>query len=88
MGMSNVKQEALNLLDRLNAAEMQRDELIYETKNVLTPAEEREKLLKQIKENNEEISTLEKQFVYLAEKIIKIFKFLKLNNININIKKE
>lgn len=59
--MSGVKQEALNLLDKLNTAELQRDELISETKNVLTPAEEREKLLKQIKDNNQEISSLEKQ---------------------------
>ena len=59
--MSGVKQEALNLLDKLNTAELQRDELVSETKNVLTPAEEREKLLKQIKDNNQEISSLEKQ---------------------------
>lgn len=65
MGMSGIKQEALNLLDKLNAIEMHRDELIEETRNVLTPAEEREKLLKQIKDNNQEIASLEKQYVII-----------------------
>lgn len=69
MGMSGVKQEALNLLDKLNAVELQRDELVLETKNVLTPAEEREKLLKQIKDNNQEIASLEKQYMFFSMKL-------------------
>jgi len=60
--MSGVKLDALNLLEQLHSAEMKRDQLIEETKNVLTPAEEREKLLKQIKENNQEITSIEKQY--------------------------
>ena len=71
--MSGVKLEALNLLEQLHSAEMKRDQLIEETKNVLTPAEEREKLLRQIKENNQEITTIEKQ--YLTE-IVSIKRFL------------
>jgi intraflagellar transport protein 74 len=63
IGMSGVKLDALNLLEQLHSAEMKRDQLIEETKNVLTPAEEREKLLKQIKENNQEITSIEKQYV-------------------------
>jgi intraflagellar transport protein 74 len=59
--MSGSKLEALNLLEQLHNAEMKREQLIEETKNVLTPAEEREKLLKQIKDNNQEISSMEKQ---------------------------
>ena len=59
--MSSTKQEALNLLEQLHVAEMKREQLYEETRNVLTPAEEREKLLKQIKENNQEISAIEKQ---------------------------
>ena len=62
--MSSVKQEALNLLDQLHSVEMKRDQLYEETKNVLTPAEEREKLLKQIKDNNQEISSIEKQYLF------------------------
>ncbi len=59
--MSGVKQEALNLLDQLHTAELKREQLYEETRNVLTPAEEREKLLKQIKDNNQEITSIEKQ---------------------------
>lgn len=69
IGMSSVKQEALNLLDQLHSVEMKRDQLYEETKNVLTPAEEREKLLKQIKDNNQEISSIEKQINELKESI-------------------
>jgi intraflagellar transport protein 74 len=61
IGMSSVKQEALNLLDQLHMAELKREQLYEETRNVLTPAEEREKLLKQIKDNNQEITSIEKQ---------------------------
>jgi intraflagellar transport protein 74 len=61
IGLTGTKQEALNLLEQLHNIELQRDQLIDETKNVLTPAEEREKLLKQIKDNNQEISSFEKQ---------------------------
>lgn len=59
--MSPVKQEALQLLDQLHTAELKREQLIEETKNVLTPAEEAEKLMKQIKADNQEITTIEKQ---------------------------
>ena len=67
IGLSSVKQEALNLLDQLHTAELKRDQLIEETKNVLTPAEEREKLLKQIKDNNQEITAMEKKINELRD---------------------
>ena len=60
-GLSSVKQEALSLLDQLHSGELKRDQLVEETKNVLSPAEEREKLLKQIKDNNQEITAIEKK---------------------------
>ena len=47
---------------------MKKEQLIEETKNSLTPAEEREVLLKQVKENNQEISVIEKQY----EKILSL----------------
>lgn len=53
--------EALNLLEQLHSVELKRDQLLEETRNVLTPAEEREKLLKIIKEHNQEITAIEKQ---------------------------
>jgi hypothetical protein len=40
---------------------MKKEQLLEETKNSMTPAEEREVLLKQVKENNQEISVIEKQ---------------------------
>ena len=61
IGLSSIKQEALNLLDQLHTAELKRDQLLEETRNVLSPAEEREKLLKQIKDNNQEITSIEKK---------------------------
>lgn len=64
IGLSSVKQEALQLLDQLHTAELKRDQLYEETRNVLTPAEEREKLLNQIKDNNQEITAIEKKLVF------------------------
>jgi hypothetical protein len=40
---------------------MKKEQLLEETKNSMTPAEEIEVLLKQVKENNQEISVIEKQ---------------------------
>lgn len=67
IGLSSVKQEALQLLDQLHIAELKKDQLLEETKNVLTPAEEREKLLKQIKDNNQEITAIEKKINELKD---------------------
>ena len=61
IGISGMKQEALTLLEQLHDCEMRRDQLYQETRNVLTPEEEREKLLNQIKDNNQEIASIEKQ---------------------------
>lgn len=69
IGFSGYKQEALNLFEQLHNAELKRDELLEETRNVLTPAEEREKLLKQIKDNNQEISSIEKQLSEIKDVI-------------------
>ena len=43
--------------------EEKRDQLIEETQAKGTPEEEREKLLKQVKENNQEIASMERQYV-------------------------
>ncbi|RNA12739.1 intraflagellar transport 74 -like protein [Brachionus plicatilis] len=69
IGFSGFKQEALNLFEQLHNAELKRDELLEETSNVLTPAEEREKLLKQIKDNNQEISSMEKHLSEIKDVI-------------------
>jgi intraflagellar transport protein 74 len=61
IGLSSIKQEALSLLERLHAAELERQQLVDEMKNTLSPAEEKQKLIDQIKDNNQEISAIEKQ---------------------------
>ncbi len=70
----------MQLLDQLHTAELKRDQLYEETRNVLTPAEEREKLLNQIKDNNQEITAIEKKLIFFSSKfflfIHKIYKIL------------
>ena len=51
----------VRLYEQLNEIEVKRDALLQETKNQSSPAEEREKLLKQVKEDNQEIASLERQ---------------------------
>jgi intraflagellar transport protein 74 len=65
--LSSAKQEAAHLLDQLHDLEMKRSNLEDENKNKLSPAEEREYLLKQAKENNQEIATIEKQLIKLIK---------------------
>jgi intraflagellar transport protein 74 len=51
------------LLEQLHEAELKKMQLVEEAKSVMAPAEEREILLKQVKENNQEIAVIEKQLV-------------------------
>lgn len=69
LSMSQVKQEAVRLYDQINDLEIQRDNYLEETRNKQSPAEERERLLKQVKEDNQEIASLERQTNELKEKI-------------------
>lgn len=46
---------------------MKRDELIEEEKNRTTPQQEREILLQKVKEDNQEMSSLEKQISEIKE---------------------
>jgi intraflagellar transport protein 74 len=65
---STTKQEALALLEQLHEAELKKMQLVEEAKNAMAPAEERELLLKQVKENNQEIAVIEKQYVLILFK--------------------
>ncbi|KAK3091735.1 hypothetical protein FSP39_022257 [Pinctada imbricata] len=69
LSMSQVKQEAVRLYEQLNELESKRDNLLEETKNKASPAEERERLLKQVKDDNQEIASLERQTNDIREKI-------------------
>merc|ERR1719204_395633 len=66
---SHVKQEAVRLHEQIHALELKRDNLLNEIRNKETPQEERERLLKQVKEDNQEIAAMEKQTKELNDKI-------------------
>uniref|UniRef100_A0A2C9LAM1 Intraflagellar transport protein 74 homolog n=1 Tax=Biomphalaria glabrata TaxID=6526 RepID=A0A2C9LAM1_BIOGL len=69
LSLSHVKQEAVRLYDQIHEFEVKRDALIEEAKTRGSPAEEREKLLKQVKEDNQEIASMERQTREIQEKI-------------------
>ena len=61
--MSPVKQEAVRLYEQLHELDDKRDQLLEETQSRGTPQQEREKLLKQVKGDNSEMASMEKQCV-------------------------
>ncbi|XP_078353476.1 intraflagellar transport protein 74 homolog [Oculina patagonica] len=68
---SPVKQEAVTLYEKLNELGEKKQSLVdeMEKENRGTPAEERERLLKQVKEDNQEIASMERKTAELREKI-------------------
>ncbi|XP_063465894.1 intraflagellar transport protein 74 homolog isoform X2 [Symphalangus syndactylus] len=66
---SQVKQEAVLLHEKLYELESHRDQMIAEDKSIGSPMEEREKLLKQIKDDTQEIASMERQLTDIKEKI-------------------
>ncbi|XP_032639793.1 intraflagellar transport protein 74 homolog isoform X2 [Chelonoidis abingdonii] len=66
---SQVKQEAVLLYEKLHGLEEHRDQMIAEDKSMGSPQEERERLLKQVKEDNQEIASMERQLTEIKEKI-------------------
>ncbi|XP_053061000.1 intraflagellar transport protein 74 homolog isoform X2 [Acinonyx jubatus] len=66
---SQVKQEAVLLHEKLYDLESHRDQMIAEDKSMGSPMEERERLLKQVKEDNQEIASMERQLTDIKEKI-------------------
>ncbi|KAM4850498.1 intraflagellar transport protein 74 homolog [Urocitellus parryii] len=65
---SQVKQEAVLLHEKLYELESHRDQMIAEDKSMGSPMEERERLLKQVKEDNQEIASMERQLTDIKEK--------------------
>ncbi|XP_010221063.1 PREDICTED: intraflagellar transport protein 74 homolog [Tinamus guttatus] len=65
---SQVKQEAVKLYEKLHELEEHRNQIITEDKNMDSPQEERERLLKQVKEDNQEIASMERQLTEVREK--------------------
>ncbi|BFZ16629.1 hypothetical protein BsWGS_19668 [Bradybaena similaris] len=72
LSLSQVKQEAVRLYDQIHELEIKRDSLIDEAKAKVSPAAEREKLLKQVKEDNQEIASMERQTREIQEKIVQM----------------
>ena len=54
----------VRLYEQLHELEEKRDQLLEEQQSRGTPQQEREKLLKQVKEDNQEIASMERQCVY------------------------
>ena len=69
LSMSHVKKEAVGLYETLRDVEEKRDRLLQEERERGTPAQEREKLLQQVKDDNAEISTMERQIGELQDKV-------------------
>ncbi|NXG50893.1 IFT74 protein, partial [Psilopogon haemacephalus] len=71
---SQVKEEAVQLYEKLHELEERRDQMIAEDKNMESPQEERERLLKQariqsVKDDSQEIASMERQLAEVKEKI-------------------
>lgn len=64
-----VKQEAVRLYSTLAELEARRDSLRDEEKNRLSPAEERERLLSRVRQDNVEIASMERASAELREHI-------------------
>ncbi|XP_041670129.1 intraflagellar transport protein 74 homolog [Cheilinus undulatus] len=65
---SHIKQEVVRLHETLSALEAKRDAMEAEHKSLGSPQEERERLLKQVKEDNQEIASMERQLTEIRDK--------------------
>ncbi|XP_003968254.1 intraflagellar transport protein 74 homolog isoform X1 [Takifugu rubripes] len=65
---SHIKQEMIRLHEMLTVLEVKRDAMLAEEKILVSPQEEREKLFKQVKDDNQEIASMERQLTELREK--------------------
>ncbi|XP_029004813.1 intraflagellar transport protein 74 homolog isoform X2 [Betta splendens] len=65
---SQIKQEVVHLHNTLSALEAKRDAMEAEHKSLGSPQEEREKLFKQVKEDNQEIANMERQLTEIRDR--------------------
>lgn len=65
---SQIKQEVVRLHETLSALEAKRDTMEAEHKSLGSPQEEREKLFKQVKEDNQEIASMERQLTEIRDR--------------------
>ncbi|XP_035523374.1 intraflagellar transport protein 74 homolog isoform X2 [Morone saxatilis] len=69
---SHIKQEMVRLHETRSTLEAKRDAMEAEHKSLGSPQEEREKLFKQVKEDNQEIASMERQLTEIRERAGKI----------------
>nr|XP_020513674.1 intraflagellar transport protein 74 homolog [Labrus bergylta] len=69
---SHIKQEVVRLHETLSVLEAKRDSMEAEHKSLGSPQEEREKLLKQVKEDNQEIASMDRQLTDIRERTAQI----------------
>ncbi|XP_023806075.1 intraflagellar transport protein 74 homolog isoform X2 [Oryzias latipes] len=65
---SQIKQEVVRLHEMLSVMETKRDAMEEEQKSMCSPKEEREKLFQQVKEDNQEIASMERQLAEIRER--------------------
>uniref|UniRef100_A0A9J8B431 Intraflagellar transport 74 n=1 Tax=Cyprinus carpio carpio TaxID=630221 RepID=A0A9J8B431_CYPCA len=63
---SQAKQEAVVLHEKLLELENRKDAMLAEDRTMGSPQEERESLFKQVKENNQEIASMERHILFLC----------------------
>ncbi|XP_060765756.1 intraflagellar transport protein 74 homolog [Neoarius graeffei] len=73
---SQVKQEAMVLYERLHELELCQNALQAEHNSMISPQEEKEHMLKQMKEDNQEIASMEWQLTETREKINRLMEEL------------
>ncbi|XP_078461488.1 intraflagellar transport protein 74 homolog isoform X2 [Lampetra fluviatilis] len=69
MASTPLKLECVALYGKLREVEAKRNQMQAEDQAMLTPEEERERLLKQVKEDNQEIASMDRQLSEVKEKI-------------------
>jgi len=72
ISQSPVKQEAVTLYEKIFELEEKQVSLVDEMKRKETPAEERERLLKQVRDDNQEIARMDNRANEIREKIEKV----------------
>lgn len=65
---SPVKMEAVQMYEKLSELEERRNQMIAEEESMESPQEERERLLKQVKEDNQEIASMERLLAEVRKK--------------------
>lgn len=81
--MSHIKQEAVRIYEQIAELEAKRNVLLDEAKSNESPKEIRERLLEQVKQDNHEISTMERQTTEIREAIEKASEELRQTEIDL-----